>query len=528
VLLPALAGVEVEEVSRAGGSVRITASTSVPAAVCPGCGTASGRVHSRYRRRLLDTAIGGCAVTICLTVRRFFCLMPGCAKKTFAEQAEGLTSRYARRTPAATAMLEAVALALGGRAGARLSGRLAAQVSRMTLLRLIRALPDPACSVSPRVLGVDEFALRKGRRYGTLIVDIETRRPVDILDERSADSFAEWLQSRPGTEVICRDRAGVYSDGGRRGAPDAIQVADRWHLWHNLGEAVERAVSRHRDHLQAAVTAQASGPATAPTPRPAPAPGAGRTGKIADRTRARHADVHRLLACNRGYREIAAVLGLSRNTVRRFARAASPEELLASDGTGRQASMLDEHADYLRERWESGCTNAAALWRELRDRGYQGAPGHVRHYLARFRGTGTAPAPAPGPPKVRSVTAWIMSRPGGLSDADRASLDAILASSPELSAVAAAVRSFAAIMNQRRGRELLEPWMNAALATGEPALKSFVTGLKADQEAVTNGLTLPWSSGAVEGHVNRIKMLKRQMYGRANPDLLRLRVLLAD
>ena len=343
-----------------------------------------------------------------------------------------------------TAVLQAVALALGGRAGARLTGRLAASVSRTTLIRLVRAMPEPAVSASPRVLGVDEFALRRGRRYGTLLVDVETRRPVGILPDRSADSFAAWLAARPGAEVICRDRAGVYSDGAARGAPDAIQVADRWHLWHNLAEAVERAVSRHREHLPAAIRAQA--PPAAPQSEPAPPPP--RTGRVATRTRARHADVHRLLAEGRTQAQVIRELGLSRGTVRRFARAASPEELLVNDGTGRQASILDEHAAYLRERWNAGCTNAAQLWAELRDRGYPGGQSYVRQYLGRFRGTAAAPEPKPSAPKVRAVTSWIMTSPDELADTDQAGLDAILAASPELAAVTASVRGFAAMMNE--------------------------------------------------------------------------------
>jgi transposase len=487
----------------------------------------SWRVHSRYERRLLDMAAGGREVLICLTVRRFFCPVPACAKVTFAEQVGGLTSRHARRTPGLTGVLQAVALALGGRAGARLSGRLAAGVSRMTLIRLIRALPDPAAGQAPRVLGVDEFALRRGHRYGTLLVDVETRRPVDILPERSADSFAAWLAGRPGAELICRDRAGCYSEGGARGAPEAIQVADRWHLWHNLGDAVERAVARHRQHLAAAVAEQAAeGAAAAGTPETA-ASRAQRSDRIAVRTRGRHAEVRRLLDAGRSVSAIAAELGLSRNTVRRFARAADPAELLVRDSTGHRASILQDYEPYLSERWNSGCTNAAQLWREIRARGYPGSCRGVRSYLAHFRGTTHISAPPAKPPKTRTVTSWIMTRPGNLDTEDQAHLDAILASSPELAAVTAHVRAFAALMTGRRGRDL-EQWMASAATTAEPPLQSFITGLRADQDAVTARLTLQWSSGSVEGHVNRIKMLKRQIYGRASPDLLRRRILLAD
>ena len=498
---------------------------------CPACGVLSGRVHSRYERRLSDTAVAGQETMVCLRVRRFFCGNQGCSKKTFAEQVPGLTTRYGRRTSGLTAALRAVALALGGRAGARLAGRLATGVSRMTLIRLIRALPEPAVAHAPAVLGVDEFALRRGHSYGTVLVDVQTRRPVDVLPDRSADSFAAWLGAHPGAEVVCRDRAGCYADGAARGAPAAIQVADRWHLWHNLGEAAERAVARHRRCLGVAVTAmtgeQPEGRADhAETAVPAPT-ASPRSGRVAERTRQRYAAIHGLLAEGNSVRAIAAELGLARNTVRRFARAADPEQLLVHDGTGHRPSMLQEHVPYLHQRWNAGCTDATRLWRELRARGYRGGYSLVRDYLAPLRATAVAPASAPQPPKVRKVTSWIMSDPRGLTTDDKAQLAAILTACPELAALRTHVTAFAELMIQRRGRDL-EKWINAATDSGQPELRSFITGLRRDQDAVTAGLTLPYSSGVVEGHVNRIKMLKRQMYGRASPDLLRRRILLAD
>jgi transposase len=486
-------------------------------------------VHSHYERRLADTAVAGRAVVIQLRVRRFFCPDGGCGKRTFAEQVPGLTIRYGRVSTALREVLRAIALALGGRAGARLASRLAAEVNRMTLIRLLRGLPDPAVTTAPAVLGVDEFALRRGHSYGTLLTGIQTRRPVDLLPERSADSFAAWLTARPGAEVICRDRAGCYSDGGNRGAPEAVQVADRWHLRHNLGEAAERAVARHRRCLHPVTTAEQAPPARDVLIAVPPAMPAGpvRRDRTAVRTRQRHAAVHQLLGDGRSVRAIALELGLARNTVRRFARTTDPEELLVHDGTGRRPSILEAHEPYLRERWNAGCTDAARLWQEIRARGYPGGYSLVRDYLAPLRGTAIAPPSPPAPPKPRKVTAWIMTRPADLAAEDQARLTTILDRCPELTALQDHVRAFAAMMTRRRGQDL-ENWIAKATASGLPELRPFVTGLRRDQDAVTAGLTLPWSSGAVEGHVNRIKMIKRQMYGRANPDLLRLRVLLAD
>ncbi|MFI7449661.1 ISL3 family transposase [Nonomuraea sp. NPDC049714] len=532
ICFPHLAGVHIDRLFRAGATVRIEARTGSSQARCPACGIVSRQVHSRYERRLCDQALAGQEVVIHLRVARYFCRDAGCAKATFAEQVPGLTRRHGRDSTALREALTAIALALGGRAGARLAARLAVAVGRMTLLRIIRALPDPVLSAGPRILGVDDFALRRGHRYGTLLIDIGTGRPIDMLAERSADALATWLTGHPGVHIICRDRAGCYAEGAARGAPQAIQVADRWHMWRNLGEAVERAMAKHRAVLRTLPTESAS-PPDAPTQDepaseavPAPEPQL-RSGRMAERTRQRHAAVHDLLAQGRDLRAIATHLGLGRNTVRRFARADSPEELLVNDGTGRRPRLLDAFEPYLRQRWNAGYTNAEQLYQELRAQGYQGRPTTLRQYLRPWRATAIRP-PAPArPPSVRQAAGWLLRDPATLHQDERRHLNHLTTACPPLAALREHVSAFAHMMLHRHG-ERLEQWMAAARADDLPDLHSFIAGLHRDLDAARAGLTLPYSSGPVEGHVNRVKMIKRQMYGRANPDLLRKRVLLAD
>jgi transposase len=527
VLLPHLAAAVAEKAELAGARLCIWARARAEQASCPGCGRFSVRVHSRYQRRLADAAIGGRPVLIRLTVRRFFCPAPDCPVITFAEQVEGLTVRYARRTPLLAEMLTAVALALAGRAGARLACQLGLPAGRTGMLRLIMALPDPQAG-PVRALGVDDFAFRRGHTYGTLLVSIDTGKPVDLLPDREADTLAAWLRAHPGTEVICRDRASAYAEGARTGAPQAIQVADRWHLWHNLAEHVEKTVAAHhrcvRDHYAAPGQAAAQ-----QAPDPGQLAGQATTAHAENRARVvrarqRYEQVQALKAAGKNVTTVMRELRLAPGTARRYYRAASVDEVVAGTLTG-WPSKLDDYKPYLHQRWNSGCTNISQLHREITAQGYRSSYATVYAYLRPFTGLAAPPA-VPAPPKVRHITSWILRDPASLDDDEQASLTSVRAQCPHLDALASQVTEFAKILTGRRG-EQLDAWIAQAGAGDQQDLRSFITGLKRDYQAVLNGLTLPYSSGKVEGNVNRIKMLKRQMYGRARFDLLRKRALLA-
>jgi transposase len=525
VLLPHLAGVVVDRAGIDGDLVRIWVRAAADGAACPVCQRWCTKVRDSYLRRLCDVAIGGRRVLIWLGVRLLVCGNGECPKASFAEQPAGLATRYARKTPLLAGQLAAVAAALAGRAGSRLARAvLAVEVSRHTLIRLLMALPDPPAGLV-RVLGVDDFSLRRGDTYATLLVDMEAGVPVGVLPGREAATFEAWLRGHPEVEVICRDRAGAYAQAAAAGAPDAVQVADRWHLWHNLCEHVRDAVARHRDCLQGACQHHEQGQGEQGQGEQGQGEqGQGEQGGPADLDleaviRERHAAVHALRAAGQTLAQAAAALGLSRQVTSRFWRAGSAGELLAVRGT----SVLDPYLPYLRQRWAEGTTKVRTLHAEITALGYQGGSTTVYAGLSQLKLA--APARPPAPPATRQVTRWILSSPAGLDPADAAALDAIRARCPELNALTSHVNGFAGILTGRHGDQL-DGWMAAADASpGQPELRSFTTGIRQDYQAVRNGLTLPWNSGPVEGLNTRTKLIKRQMYGRAGFPLLRKRIL---
>lgn len=448
--------------------------------------------------------------------------------------------------------LRAVGYALGGEGGARLAGQLGIAISPDTLLRQLRR-QRPALPHSLRVLGIDDFALKRGQRYGTLLVDLERRCPVDLLPDRQAETVAAWLRGYPGVEIISRDRAGAYAEGARLGAPQALQVADRWHLLKNIRETLERLLTRYHLALRRAARSVATGSSTpvgstgtAEVVIPAPAVTLGSLTRVQreqarrrERRLTRYYEVVRLHQDGLPVRAIAQRLRMHRRTVRLFIRAGRfPER--ASPKT--RPSQLDTYRGYLRQRWEAGCHNATALWHELRAQGFRGCRTLVNRAIQPWR----RPRPDQSPctskslapptsrsltiPSPRQVSGWLLDL-AKASDEDtqayqQALVERLCEENPPLQTAQRLAREFVRLLKERQ-ESMFPGWLEQALHSRVPELQGFARGLQQDQAAVRAALSEPWSNGQVEGQINRLKCLKRQMYGRANFDLLRLRTLRA-
>jgi transposase len=519
---------EVEKCVSRSDLVEIHASCRRATASCPLCGDRSRRVHSRYVRTLADLPWMGVAVSIKLLVRRFRCCNDGCRRTLFAERLPDVAAVYARRTNRLTAIIELLGFVLGGEPGARAARKLSVATSPDTLIRAVRRAARPQ-HPTPHVLGVDDWAKRRGQRYGTILVDLERRCPIDLLPDRETATLVEWLREHPGIDVVTRDRARAYADAINQGAPEALQVADRWHLIKNMGEAVERVLERHRKTLKEA------GAAIAPNePEPAEPCPARVSSRVAaaeakrQQRRERFEEARRLYSEGWSQRAIARKIGSNRRTVRRFLRVDSfPERARVA-----RRRKVDRYAEYLRRRWDEGCHNATQLHQELKEQGFKGCATMVRSAVAgwRARGVTTRSMPtrrggsSPHGPSPRQAM-WLVTRDEEeVQDDERPLRAKILELCPAARAASDLGRQFIAMVRGRRLEEL-QPWLLKAKASGLAELASFAKGIEQDRAAVAAALSSVWSNGQVEGQVHRLKLIKRQMYGRGNFDLLRARVL---
>jgi transposase len=528
-------------------------------AACPGCAQSSTHVHGHYTRRLADLACQKRPVHVCLEVRRFACATRGCPRTTFAERFPQFARTYARRTLRQSETLTDIAFAQGGKAGAQLAKRMAMPTSRDTLLRLMRRTELPKRK-TPRVLGLDDFAWKKGDRYGTLLVDLEARCPVDLLPDREAASVARWLRKHPGVKLMRFDRAGMYAEGAKRGAPRAKQIADRYHLLVNLRDTLKDALARYQDSLPVveehgkqadaspeepvqpspaapvpvqARPRQAVGEAGAVSAEMPPLTAAQRRRQVSRANRyARYQQILALAQEGLSQRAIARQLHLSRGCVHRYVTATSfPERALP----GKRRSQLDPYLPYLRQRWEQGCHNGRQLAHEIEVQGFRGSASLVRQLIGGWRAR--LPAPEPGvrgpkrrtPPAQRRVSArqaswWFVTPPEQLTDNQRVLLERVCQTNATLQELYQLGQQFALMVKQRRARRL-DPWLWRVSQSASTDLQGFASGIKRDYAAVKMALSVPWSQGQVEGQITRLKLLKRQMYGRARFELLRSRVL---
>jgi transposase len=527
-LLPV--GLIVDRVVTAHDRVVVAVRARAAASPCPLCQCRSRRVHSRYVRCLGDLPWQGRVGQLELQVRRFRCADPACPRRVFAERLPAVALPRVRRTTRLAEAQRRIAFSAGGEAGARLASRLAMPVSGDTLLRLIRTAPLPV-TPTPRVIGIDDWAWRRGQRYGTLIVDLERNRPIDLLPDRDAQTVGAWLQAHPGVEVVARDRAGAYADGVRSGAPEAVQVADRWHLLRNLGDALARALDRHpRDVRAATATAVGATQTTQAAPgvtQDAPSASVAKP-QVSDRHAIRRARFNEAMVLHgQGWpvRRIARALGIDRQTVHGWLRSGQ----LPTWRQRPRGSTVDRHAEHLDQRWSEGCHNAAQLWREIQEQGFRGQLRTVQRWVSGRRGadpatSGVGRTTRAWPmPSTRRAAWLVVADPERMDATEQRFVDALIARSTELDRLISLAREFRTMV-RRRQADRLDGWLAAARGS---ALSGFADGLRRDLAAVRAALVLSWSTGPVEGQISHLKTIKRTMCGRAGFELLRHRVLQA-
>ncbi len=542
-ILPDLSDLVIEQVSITN-KVTVTVRAVTPTASCPCCGTICRRVQSRYMRTLRDLPASRRPVDLVLQVRRFFCEETTCVRKIFAERFPSLTLPRVKFTLRLREALTEMGFELGGEAGARLGKKLSYPGSPDTILRLVKQDELPTAS-SPRAVGLDDWSWKRRLRYGTLICDLESHHPIDVLPDRSVETVSAWFEAHPSVEVVSRDRSSEYAAAIKKGAPQATQVADRWHLGKNLAESIEtllarcRAEIRHGLHVQAIPEQERAGtePVLEEEKRPA------RTHREEEARLARRAQkldryeqVLELRDQGLTAADIGPRIGVSGRTIRRWlAHGSFPE----ARRRRRRPSLIDPYERYVLQWWQAGNRNGLQLYRALTAQGYRGSSKAMYRYLERLRTPQRLGVTPSKPQRRKSVLAepaplenfsaqratWLfVCQPEKLDERQQAELALIRQASPSAETAYGLAQAFMQMIREHTGQQL-DAWLSLIEASHLPELESFAKGIQQDKRAVFAGLTLPYSNGPLEGHVNRLKLIKRSMYGRAKLPLLRARVL---
>lgn len=512
---------------------------------CPKCNSPSRSLHSHYQRTIADLPWHGVAIRLELNTRKFRCRNELCKQKVFCERLPKVVDVYARKTVRLNAALTLLAFALGGEAGSRTAKGLNLLVSGDTLLRRIRSYKLPE-NETLKVLGVDDWAKRKGQTYGTILVDLEKRKPIDLLSDREADTLADWLKAHPGVEIITRDRAGAYADGAKRGASEASQVADRWHLLKNATELLEHLLGRYRTILKQAThnirkqhqetlnnkSSQEEEKTEEANNGFAPVS----TRSEAEQERSRQFREERLALYNQ-VKELQEK-GLTINVIRHqlgikydMARRFYNSDIFPERMKRQMRSQMDAFESYLRQRWEEGCRNSKQLLREVRERGCRASWTTVRRYVQGWRELKSKSVHRPPPIKIklpqahpRTITWLLLNEKEKLTEEEQEYISELLNLQPNIKKGLELIKEFRQIVRERK-EDALTSWMQRANLTGLVDFENFVQGLERDEAAVRGALSSNWSNGQTEGQVNRLKFIKRQMFGRAKFDLLKARVL---
>jgi transposase len=556
-MIPGCPGLRVDDlILTADVAVALVALTA-PAADCPRCGTPSRRLHSHYRRTVADLPCQGRMVALRLIVRRFRCSQPGCPQTVFCERLPGLLAAHARATDRLASAHRAIGLALGGEAGSRLADRLDRPTSPDTLLRRVKNTPDEV-DPPPRYIGIDDWALRKGQRYGTILIDLERGRVIDLLHGRDGAALKAWLKEHPRVEVIARDRGAAFAQAAASAAPQARQVADRWHLLKNLREAVERLLARVSSDVHEALgNAPPSGttgaldadppqvdcppagvaPAIVEPPRTVPEskPLSPRKQTQQAKQQQRIQQYERIRAVHAeglSLRKVAPAVGVSVKRVLRYVRADRGPDWNPGRPRPTQRDRFAAEVDA----WSTqGGRHAADLYRKLLGQGCRASSDAVRRFVNRRLGSTGRPGPRVGPltppapaaPSARQLSFAIIGREEERTEQQQHQVERLQAGSAVWQEGLRLAASLAALLRQT-AKGTLGDWLAQVEGSGCAELRSFATRRRQDEAAVTAALTDGWSNGATEGHMNRLQRIKRSMYGRAGLPLLRARVRLAS